>query len=224
MTLQIAMICDEGWVLASDRLRVEAASVRVRSATEKIVIGPKLGIAYSYYGDDCAAIAGDQLMFSLPDFDPKDGEDFNRWLISLGNGTWDQLTSNKVTAGRPASYFNRGLLICLASSPAKFWHLGIGQQSNVTVVMDKLVSGDMTNGARFFIEHYYSKNTPLSGLMLLAAHTLNIAEKLNPAVVGGGIDMITCKIGKMERVSSKIMKTLIRKSDQIDQKIGGVFK
>ena len=184
MTLQIAMICDEGWLLASDRRRTESSALRVRSSTDKIVVSAKLGIAYSCFGDDCAVLVGDELMSNLPSPNPESGEAFRLWLIALGNKTWERLTKNGVTAGISASHTSRGLIICLENSPAKFWLLGIGQQSNAVPITDKYVSGDSRNTARFFVERYHSADLALSRLMLLAVHTIATAEKLNPAAVG----------------------------------------
>jgi len=72
------MVCDEGWLLASDRLRVEAKAVRVRSSVEKIVVNSKVGIAYSFFGDDCASLVGDQLIANLPSFSPDNEDDFRQ--------------------------------------------------------------------------------------------------------------------------------------------------
>jgi len=61
VTLQVGMIGKDGWVLASDRVRIDTEGIRVRSHIQKIFMLESEGLSYSFYGDDLAIITGDRL-------------------------------------------------------------------------------------------------------------------------------------------------------------------
>jgi hypothetical protein len=222
MTLQVAMICHDGWVLASDRIRIETGGPRVRGAIEKIVIDESRGFAYSFFGDDCAMIAGDELLRHAPSFKPQSNALFSQWLLELGNDTWKLLQETEQGAFS-TSYRARGLIICLKSVPDRFWVLGIGKVSRVIPFIDKTVMGDIGSSSRFFVDRFHTIDLPVSKAMLLASYVLTTGEILNPAGVGGGIDMVICKSGKMEAVSPETVKTLIQRSREIDESIKDSF-
>ena len=137
-TLQVGMIGKDGWVLASDRVRADTDGIRVRSHTQKIIVLDSLGLSYSFYGDDCAIIAGDQLIENGDKLRDLENETrFRQWLWQLANNSWqgavNSMPNAEYKAKFQASYLYRGLLICLRSSPNRFWWMQIGQPSLVNI-------------------------------------------------------------------------------------------
>jgi hypothetical protein len=226
VTLQVGMIGKDGWVLASDRVRADTDGIRVRSHTEKIVVLDSLGLSYSFYGDDCAIIAGEQLIENGEKLlDPSSETQFRHWLWQLANGSWQQVVNsmpNDYKAKFSASYLYRGLLIFLRSSPNRFWWMQIGQPSLVTSEVNRLAVGDPGNGARFFADHHYSSKMSVAQLSMLAAHTITVGGMLNPAGVGG-LDIVTCQNGTMRLLPEDELQDLVQRSHKLDAKITKLF-
>lgn len=230
MTLQIGLIAKDGWVLADDRRRVDSG-VRVRSEIKKIAVDQSLGLSYSFYGDDCAIIAGDQLAANATTMKTlEDERELRFWLRSLGNKTWEQVNESlAVDEKLPSSHLYRGLLVFLASSLHHFWFLQIGQQTLVTEIMDRVVVGDGGNGSRLFIDHHYSPEMTIRELTFLAAHTITVGSMLNPAGVGGGMDIVVCErdgseLGTIRSLSEDETKDLESRSRELDDKIAHYFR
>jgi hypothetical protein len=226
VTLIVGMIGKDGWVLASDRIRIDSEAIRVRSHIEKITTDESLGLSYAFYGDDCAILTGDQLIKNggmLRDL--ANETRFRQWLWELGNNSWQWVvdsTPNEHKAKFPPNYLYRGLLICLRSSPNRFWWMQIGQQSLVTTVTNKVVVGDGTNSARFFIDHCYSPEMSVAQLSMLAAHTIAVGGMLNPAGVGG-LDIVTCQNGTMRLLPEDELQDLVQRSHKLNAKITKLF-
>jgi hypothetical protein len=226
VTLQVGMIGKDGWVLASDRVRIDTEGVRVRSHLQKIFMLESQGLSYSFYGDDLAIITGDQLREHSDKLNELANEPrLRQWLWELGNNSWQWINRsmpNEHKDAFPASHLYRGLLICLRSSPHQFWWMQIGQQSLVTGMSDKVVVGDGRNSARFFAEHYYSPEMSVAQLTMLAAHMITVGATLNPAGVGG-LDIVNCENGTMRLLPEDELEHLMQTSHKLDAKIRKLF-
>ncbi len=225
VTLQVAMIGSDGWVLASDRVRVSPGP-RLRSSVNKIVLHEEAGLAYSFFGDDVAAMVGDQLSLEFPKLDVgiEKRSDFRSWLFSLGNREWAKMKDAypSLLAGSD----NRGLLVFVRNSPERFWLFGIGERSLVMEQQTtKNVVGDAPNTARFFPDYYYSNRVTVAQLTYLAVHTINIGALMNPTGIGLGIDVLTyhAKTGKFDWVEPEKIDALRKRSDKLTQKIRREF-
>src|SRR5271163_4233158 len=86
VTLQVGMIGKDGWVLASDRVRIDTEGIRVRSHIQKIFMLESEGLSYSFYGDDLAIITGDRLQENSDKLNElADETRLRQWLRELGN-------------------------------------------------------------------------------------------------------------------------------------------
>jgi hypothetical protein len=226
VTLQLGMIGRDGWVLASDRIRIDIEGVRVRSHTQKIFMLESQGLSYSFYGDDLAIITGDQLQENSDKLNELANEPrFRQWLWELGNNSWQWINRSMPNEHKdkfPTSYLYRGLLIFLRSSSNRFWWMQIGEHSLVTPVTNKLVVGDGLNSARFFADYYYSPEMSVTQLSMLAAHMITVGGIVNPAGVDG-LDIVTCENGRMRLLPEDELQNLVRQSHKLDAKIKKLF-
>lgn len=222
MTLQIAAICNTGWVLASDRREL---LVHLRSSTSKISTDRQLGITYALVGASLVAeIAVQELVAEMnAQALLKSEMDLKRALEALANRAWqkacDTITSETIDPDLSA----QGLTIFFHDSPTVVWALYIGRISVAQSFSDKRIRGDFTNLANFFVERYYSSALSPSDLAFLATHTICVAPRFNSSGIGG-LDITVCENGTVRELSAGEVRQLQQRSLELDMKLGDYFK
>jgi hypothetical protein len=192
MTMQVAMVGSDGWLIASDMCRTLMMPLRSGSLTTKIVIGKHSDLAYAFWGDDCAVLAGEKLEQRYSGMPQSDKNQLRHALVEFGNESWSK--AKKSLASPPDPTLQRGLLIGFASSTYPLWDLRIGEDCSIAYdVPDKVCVGDPTNPALFF-ERYHSATLPIERLMQVAAHIILTGAYFNPYVAE--FEMSVCKNGQ----------------------------
>jgi hypothetical protein len=216
MTLQIAMAGQDGWILASDRMRLDVggpASVRTSSTTTKIVCTNQ--VAYAAAGsDEVGSITGCETVNALRNgtLSFSDPKQFADDLRKLANSVWRRVARNLKRAYQlDPSHTARGIIVCFAHFPT-FLSLGIGRDSVPTWLGQMAIFGDTTNAAKFFPRRYYSAQMSVARLTFLAAHTILVGAQLNPEGVGGGLDIAICQNRSIRLLSDDEIADLTRRS------------
>lgn len=223
MTLQIAAICKDGWVLASDRMQLDDHfTTRVSSSVKKIVVVEELGLTYSFWGNRLAEFAGSELTNSLRanKLSLDNEHRLQEELVNLGNLVWQPAKIDLHTDTRPIDTdpTSQGLAIFL-KEPFRFRVLGVGRRSFAEVHSDKAVFGDSRNPATFLLEHYYSDITSVEQLTFLVSHVICLGPEFNSSGVGGRFDVITHKDGKLHELQGHEIALLAQRSFDLDLRI-----
>jgi hypothetical protein len=214
------MAGQDGWVLASDRMRLDVgdpASVRTSSTTTKIVYTDQL--AYAAAGsDEVGSITGREMVDALRDgtLSFSDPRQFADDLRKLANSVWRRVARNLKRAYRlDPSHTARGIIVCFSSFPT-FLSLGIGRDSVPTWLGQMAIFGDTSNAAKFFPRRYYSARMTVSRLTFLAAHMVLTGAQLNPEGVGGGLDIAICQNRSIRLLSDDEIADLSQRSVKTD--------
>jgi len=214
MTLQVALVGTDAVVLASDRCMTRFTIARDTSQTLKIVDDPVISMVYSFSGDNCAYLAGEDLRLKLRTGFNMD--DPRLVLAEQANARYAQESQ------RPKwiAQVDRRLLVILYNRPEipALWEVEVSESSVARPITNKVVAGDGANTARFFTEQYYSSGKRAADLKLLAAHTILMGHERNQPLVEG-LEMVVVRPGKCERVPQHELDTLSAHSNALDQTI-----
>lgn len=183
VTLQIAMIASDGWILASDRRSVghsrqqDGSDAFLTKDTRKIEASPSgLNLAYMCAGSDDVRRAGIALVDRLKDTNlPFNWQDIRSELAPFGK------------AQQPLSYGSYCLTMVFyppALSKPQLWSVKLRPNPLPEQVTQFDVSGDFNSGARLLPQLYYSKRS-CDELIRLAAFTILYGHLFNPSNVAG---------------------------------------
>ncbi len=185
MTLQVAMIAANGWVLASDRCGTIQGGNWKRHTydTEKIIY--RNGIVSAVYGDECAIIARGKI-FEKIDLKPDDLHEaaIQQEMENIAVGIFK--SDEKTFPGIPASRSVRGVVF-IGVRTKTIWTLAFGESALFRPSSTRSFSGDEANPVAFLSERYYDQQRPVTHLAFLAAHTVLQGAKFNHGV--GGLDL-----------------------------------
>jgi hypothetical protein len=218
VTLQIAAICDDGWVLASDR---REQLFRHSSMTKKIFTDFNAKITYATFGTaEVAKLAAQELLNDLVTGRSVLTGDLptGQWLEALANRAWQNANALFASQSINSDPLVQGLTIFFHDRPQEFWIMQLGRQSMVKAFFDKRPRGDFTNPATFFLERYYASNLSAEELTLLAAHVICLAAEFNRSGVAG-LDITVCKNGRVRELTAPELRQLRIRSAEIDDKI-----
>ena len=194
VTFQCVLGASNGWVLASDTLannfatggrRGDADDIVVRESfhTSKISHEADIQTIRTVCGDDYARHLAGVIVESVRR-EPLDLSDFSSVEERLKRVTEEQWRRDARKYGKPNDQINRvGIFIFEYGRP--FWIVDMGRETRVDNIYDRFVSGDRTNSAKFFSQHYYDPKRPVEELIPLAAHTVLMAGARNQSGVAG---------------------------------------
>ncbi len=208
MTLQIAMIGSDGWILASDtRATYQGDDRYIRDTSEerKIEWLDEFGLAYAWAGAPCAQAAARDLRAALKGkkIDPGLSE-LQDPICGLCNGAW-----KKEHRRQPFSQQIGQLIVVAPDSPTSFLRVEIDKESSVHQVFTKAVTGDGSSPAKFFVERYYDRRSSVEKLKLLSAHTVLMARHFNSMI--DGLQMLVCRDGVVSWLSdSELVELRLR--------------
>jgi hypothetical protein len=219
VTLQIALIGSDGWVLASDkkaRSPLESASSWL---TTKISYDTEW--ACSFWGDEIARAVHDQVIDALQsgELSLKD-KIFNAKLRQLSDRVWQ---SRFASAGEPeraaqAQHGRRGIIF-MRKPPHHIVDLSISSQSTLEPSETKTARGDTRSSAVYLLECYYDRNKsqPVSTLKRLAAHTILMSSHINLQNIEG-LQIVSCTInGAIVESNKDELEQLVAYSLAIDR-------
>ena len=88
-------------------------------------------------------------------------------------------------------------------------------------VAASIVVGDHANAALFGKERYYRRK-PIKKLVLLAAHLIVSASKINLGAIKG-LDIVLCDASGPHRIAEKSIRKLKTQANNWDKQIGSLF-
>lgn len=183
MTLQVAMIGSDGWVLASDKHLFGLDPTRSGGVTEydsemmpghsKIRFRKEERLIWAFSGNvDVSYQAGIQLQRSAKGISPPDREEA---LNEIGREVAIEYPSQMESG-------HGGTLLVISCSPkTDLWTLRIGSGPTPS---NSFAFGGAGNRAKFLVERFYERR-PVADLKLLAVLTIIEGHHFNPSTVNG---------------------------------------
>lgn len=218
MTMQTALRNNNtASVLVTDKRQSQTTGLAGNSIVEKFRIEGDL--VYAWSGDnDLAKVAGHMFADEY-----KAGKiqksNIEESLRAAGKASWIRRFGNSQSpiANQPL----RRLLVFIWGD---IWVLDVSFYSTCERIDDKLLTGDYSNTAKFFLECYYDSSKSLLELALLGAHVVLMGSKLNRTYVGGGLDIIVIENGKPRILMGKEKEFIVRQSQAIDDEISRLLR
>lgn len=229
MTLAVAFMGRDGWVLASDRRLYQTGwsldlptnqriSGAVTATTPKIHYDESTGIIYSFAGDGIAALAGELLVSKIQ---VNGSNNIGTLLNEVGNETFHKHIRQVV--GVNNNIHRELLVLFLKKHPAELWVLPLQQSSIPARYTDKALIGDITNGAKLFWQLYYSPIQTVEQIQILAAYTILMGHECNESLVAG-LEMWTSNAnGGAQPVEQHDLESLVKSCSKIDHRIARLF-
>jgi hypothetical protein len=205
MTLILAMMGSDGWLLAADRRVTQTQRSDPRSSAQipagyfpgderKIVSRPDLGVSYASAGSDRTREAGDRLIESIKTH-AFGWEDPSGSLRRIGS---------EFKLGMNPPFGSERLLIIFDERSAEFdkrkasqlWKLDLGILVRAAPREHREIGGDFANAATLFPQLYYRPDRPVERLIKLAAFTIWFAAKCNPGNISDDLDILVKRPGK----------------------------
>lgn len=216
MTLQVALVGSDGFVMASDRRATFFKPSRYSTPTRKFAVSDETGIVCAYSGDEFAAEVASHLI-RVPIPTEATVEELCSVLKTASDAAW-RAHVPKNRSGGPAS--NQQPLVLVGLIRCKewpLWRIVVKESSECVSMEQKAFAGDCISGATFFAEAFYSEGPllPVHELLLLAVHTIREGHRLNRNFVSEEFDLVVCKDGKLEDVDARQLEELIRKSNEL---------
>lgn len=221
MTLQIAMIAQDGWLLASDTRSYEAPmavnQAPYLSSSRKIVYAPQQNIVYAYSGDNFAQQAGGLLLMHMLDTgDTPNATPMIEVLLRKVAGEVQKSIDQKMLDSR------RLICLFLGTPPARaqLWTLDIwSRMPAVPTMRTGHIMAGVPTPAQLFPQLFYSQQKTVRELMLLAAHTLLMGAKCNPSFIDG-LDMLVSDVDGTRFLDEEDLQGLRSKSDLLFRQTG----
>lgn len=191
MTMQAAMVGNNGIVLASDtkwQFTARRGNLQTRhtSGSSKIMVSDELGIAIACAKSmETAQLIADTILARLTSADWKSP---GPAMEAIAQKVIDATTGDR-------RFFQ--CLIVTTSPTLRLFQLetvtlnGIPNRAMCHQIIDKAISGDNANAAAFWAERFYGKDRPVGSLIPLAAQVIVDAAKLNSGFVGG-LEVVIC--------------------------------
>jgi 20S proteasome alpha/beta subunit len=219
MTLQVALIGKDGFVIASDRKTVNEASVRRTAETTKIIVSDKADIVCAFSGSHIVSSVAKHVAAALNSYGDRDDIETRLEKAALEHfELYDGPVREHLAKAGPAmivAAYNEN------NGRARLWEVIFTGRPFVNSFLDKAIGGDSINTAIFLIERYYKgKETPVEDLEILAVHTILEGHALNPSMVGG-VDVVVSKHGEKPRLlTDEEVGSLRERSTEIHNKVG----
>jgi len=213
VTLQVALIASDGWVLASDTLETfDAGTIELASSVEKLHLDADIGVACSVSGDKWAFVARDRFLTKVASVR---GNLRIGVLNEIATEIWQEIP----VAERNRT--ERKLIVIFRDDPKHLYVLPILDGVCAIQKRDFATAGHDRNPAHFFIQRYYirgatTRNT-VDQLKLLAAHTILAAAKHHTSIQG--LSMIVCRDGCCEPLSDDQIEELRLQSEAVDKEL-----
>jgi len=230
MTLQVCLIGQEGFVLASDTrgVRLGPGEITQHYSTSKIYLNERECAAWCSSGHDL----GKRLCERLSELFADLTSDSQRTFTQLSHCVRDAAAEVQVSGFEREMQLGKGKLLLVAQREYEIrgfiFELGWGTnpQKWGTVggecFKDKMNSGATGNAAIFFPERHYSKALQESELTRLAAHTVLMGHQLDPGPING-LEVVVCRSGTLHRLTQDELESLQQFSNSLDDLLAKQF-
>lgn len=228
MTFQIGMVATDGIILASDRRILNEIGYRISEHTAKIICHSDPNSMYCWSGDESPGDVARRFLDFFTDVTVDSGrtkdEQITEMLRKAADDVWaSQYGPRYSTPGSHLSLNNAAgtlLLACRGESRIGLWSMNYGRQISVYPVNDKSHAGDPRSSAVLFAELYYRAHQTIDELILLAAHSVLMAGKLNPTGINGlEIALWRNSESSPQRLSNSEIDELIGLSSDLNEDI-----
>jgi hypothetical protein len=188
VTLQVAMIASDGWVIASDERSTLQGPGWIRQQHDTDKIAYRSGVASFVWGDECALIAQQRILDELRPIAESIGKpEFRQAARGIAQEVWQSLARS--TSFKLAPEGIRGITFAAVGNKQEMWDLTFGEHSRMIPIDTKRVFGDPANPVIFFSEQYYEKKAKAAELAILASHIVLQGVRYNRMV--GGLKVMT---------------------------------
>lgn len=192
MTLQVAMLGADGWVLASDTMGTLQGGNWIRQTYQAKKILYHNRVASTVYGDESAMIARQRIVDELNPA-PNDfaSPEFFERITAKAVNIWEtEFKTHPISAGR-----DRGIVF-MAAGHKTIWDLTFGKQGVIKFDYSRLVTGDPCNPVIFLSQRYYRQEYTVNQLAFLASHIVVQGRRFNAMI--GGLELMTWHEGDAE--------------------------
>jgi 20S proteasome alpha/beta subunit len=199
MTLQVALVGNDGFVIATDTKASTDGGplapvpnrnqLRRSSSTPKMVVSDSKKLVCVFSGEQTVG----QLARRLINYVNENPG------LDLSNCLEEKITERLGSFETVRSKISGNLIAAIPAAEdgiPKLYHVTILEgQALCQPILDRVVDGDRRNPAQFFVERYYTPDKTVEELKFLAAHTVLEGGRLNPTTVGG-LEVLVSKNGK----------------------------
>ena len=229
MTLQIAMMASDGWIIASDKRDfvdpIGPRRFRGIGSLTKMILDQTTGMGLAFWGERWASLVGEALIdsykadwLSNPDLVKRD---FRR----IANSVWEREDLSRRSPGQTeptlsAAWGYRGLIVGLAGASIPFWTIDVGKNSDVMSQQgtEPILAGDVGNPAIFFAYRYFRQNASVEKLKLLAALVVLVARDFNSQGIDG-LDLMVCRGRELQVLDADEISNLVAQSRAAEAQI-----
>jgi 20S proteasome alpha/beta subunit len=217
MTMQVAMVSKDGFVIASDtKASAGGDSVKpfskdyrkYRSAeTRKIVVSSDNTLVCAFSGNQIVSNVAHRLIRSVNE---NPGVDMSGCLEDKLQDLFATFDDNIQSATKG------NLIVAFPALTGKLWDASFGGGAVCCQeTFDCVIGGDFANSAIYFAQEYHSINRSVDELTMLAAHTVIESGLRNPTMVGG-LDVLVSKNREKARfLEEDELQLLLRRSSEI---------
>jgi hypothetical protein len=212
MTIQVCLVATNGIVLASDLKHVFYNETWSGGLATKIVIDDLRGVAVAWSGYEISRVVAKEIISHVEILESKRPREA---LEALATEIYDKPFPDLI---EPESRRSE-VIVVSKSSLDKFYSMTMSPSRNQCYSLaDKAVAGQRTSPAWYFIERYYNGKQTISDLLLVGAHAVLQASKLDPKGIQG-LEIVTCTKEGIVPVPHKEIDELSARSDQLDAAI-----
>lgn len=218
MTMQVAMLAKDGFLVASDRL-----VSRAQLATEhrKIIASASGNVVVAAAGSNATGLFAQHWLKTLSDQNLKMSTE-ETLLESVESAFADYSVDSPATArALPGSR-----LIVIVQGLRSLWLVIFDRRPHVQLLAGKSESleiNNIANPASFFALQYFSAEKTVDQLLPVAAHTILEGAKIEPDSVGG-LDIYVSRTGESPRfLDPAEIDTLCLRSEELHKKITSEF-
>ena len=200
MTLQVALVGKDGFVIASDMKAVAESLIRRATEMRQILISEKGDLVCAFSGHHLLSKAANRLLKSASE----PGTNISLCLEAKAEQAFDDYERNiQVT-------IHGDLIVAIPGTPPQMWNVSfLNGQASSQPVSDRVIRGDRINPAVFFAERYHAVEQSVEELKVLAAHTVIEGGLLDPTYVGG-LDVLVSTNGEKPRFLEEHELQLLR--------------
>jgi 20S proteasome alpha/beta subunit len=188
VTFQVALMGQDGIVLASDKCESYVERYTTKALVKKLWLSPSRRIAWTFTGSHPARVAAHKFKTRLDDVTDGSVRNSQELLSQVLECAREAFTEDSNLRG-----LKNQVVACIAGSN-EIVCVEIDKTCVGDMKQKKFISGDTKNAAQFLVEQYFRWDRPLGELVLLAAHTVLMAHVHNPTNVED-LDIAFCKDG-----------------------------
>jgi 20S proteasome alpha/beta subunit len=208
MTLQVCLIGQDGFVLASDTrgARLGPGEITQHYSTSKIYLNERECAAWCSSGHDL----GKRLCERLSELYADSTSDSERTLTQLMHSVRDAASEIQLSAFEREMQLGTGRLLLVARREDEIkgfiFELGWGTNPQRWGTVsgdcfeDRMCSGATGNAAIYFPERHYSRDSGESELIRVAAHTVLMGHELDPGPIAG-LEVVVCRSRRLRRLA-----------------------